>query len=190
MELLGVVLAYLIGSVSFGVMVGWWHRTEIRSRDLPGASGVFRQVGAGWGLLVGLLDILKGLGVAWLGWSLGLGGWVLGAMGAAVVVGHCYPLYFGFRGGGGILTAVGFVITMVPHLLAIGAAAGLVVAALYYPLYWRSHRQSIYPLPLAAAIAGGVMLVLLVGYPQDWAAVLPPVLALGVRGLGFSRGMR
>jgi glycerol-3-phosphate acyltransferase PlsY len=190
MELLGVVLAYLIGSVSFGVMVGWWHRTEIRLRDLPGASGVFRQVGSGWGLLVGLLDILKGLSVAWLGWSLGLGDWALGAMGAAVVVGHCYPVYFGFRGGGGILTAVGFVMMMVPNLLAMGAAIGLAVAAFYYPLYWHRHRKSIYPLPLAAAIAGGVMLVLLVDRPQDWGAVLPPILALGVRGLSFSRGTR
>lgn len=187
MAVLGVMLAYLLGSISFGVLVGWGHHTEIRSRDLPGASGVFRRVGMGWGLLVGLLDLAKGMAAVGIAYGLGLEGWALGAVGAAAVLGHCYPLYFGFRGGGGILTAAGFVLAVVPELLATGAAVGLAVAGVYYLSYWRGHRHLIYPLPLAAAIAGLVLILLMAVESRDWGPVLPPVLALAARGASFRR---
>ena len=98
MDLLWVMLAYLVGSFSFGHIAGNVRGINLAERDLPGASGTWRQLGPVWGILVAMADIAKGSLVAYLSGFLQTP-WALPLMGVAVVAGHNWPLYFGFRGG-------------------------------------------------------------------------------------------
>ena len=100
MDLLLILLAYLIGSINFPILAGRLRGWDIRERDLAGTSGVFRQLGKGWGIGVLVLEVGKGMLAAWLaGFSASF--WALPLCGLAVVAGHIWPLWFGLRGGGG-----------------------------------------------------------------------------------------
>jgi acyl-phosphate glycerol 3-phosphate acyltransferase len=134
-----VLFAYLIGSLSFGVILGYLLKGEdIRHSDLPGGSGAFRRLGPGWGVAVALLDAAKGAPVG----VLARGHPELAPyLAAAVVAGHCWPVYFGFRGGGGIAPTVGFFLVWAPGEVLLAVAFGLLVAAVYHLLYWRRRRR-------------------------------------------------
>lgn len=81
-----------------------------------GATNVLRTLGPQYALLAGAGDLLKGTLAVWLG-SL-LGGDVLIAICAvAVVVGHCYPVFLGFKGGKGAATSAGVLLFMAPKAL-------------------------------------------------------------------------
>jgi acyl phosphate:glycerol-3-phosphate acyltransferase len=125
MLLLGkVVVAYLLGSLSGSLLLGRLRGVDIRSQGSGNAGGTnaFRTQGALFALGVATIDIGKGALAAWIG---GLGAGEAGtlqmhvaAAGAAAVLGHCYPLWHGFRGGKGAATAVGVVALLMPALLA------------------------------------------------------------------------
>lgn len=103
--------------------------TELRvvgSRN-PGASNAGKHLGKGWGHGVLAADIAKGALACFAGRSAaGTDG--AHVAGVAAVVGHCYPLWSGFRGGKGVATSVGqcaatFPVWSVPDLLVAWAAA-------------------------------------------------------------------
>jgi glycerol-3-phosphate acyltransferase PlsY len=92
-----------------------------------GATNALRTQGKAFGLSVLILDIGKGvLAVAWLP-ALSLPGlgldphlsrqWLALACGFAVILGHVYPVWFGFRGGKGVATVVGVIGALEPGLL-------------------------------------------------------------------------
>jgi len=176
-----VLLAYLIGSLSFGVILGYLVKGyDIRREDLPGGSGSFRRLGPGWGATVALLDAAKGALVG----LLALGRPELAPyLAAAVVAGHCWPVYFGFRGGGGIAPTVGFFLVWAPAAVLAAVAFGLLVAAVYHWAYWRRRRRGIYPIPLGAIPAVPLLLYLLRDEPQALGAALGAGLAMGLRAL-------
>lgn len=116
-----MVAAYLIGSLLFGLWVARYHGVDLRREGShnPGASNVARTVGKGAGLSVLVLDLAKGLlpTLAALHYADDV---FASFVGAATVIGHCYPVFFGFRGGKGAATGAGVILAVSP--LAGGAA--------------------------------------------------------------------
>ena len=114
--------AYLIGSIPNGLIFGKaiWHKDLRRfgSHNI-GATNAWRVLGHKAGLLIFLLDFIKGqLGVL-------LGGCIMETPGAMVlggffaVVGHMFPLFLGFKGGKGVATALGVMAALMPQITAI-----------------------------------------------------------------------
>jgi len=118
-----VAIAYLVGSVPFGYLVGRIvGKIDIRQHGSGniGATNVGRVLGNQWGLLVFVLDLLKGLvPVALLARVLigakspALLHWQVAA-GIATILGHMFPCWLAFRGGKGVATALGAVAYIAP----------------------------------------------------------------------------
>jgi glycerol-3-phosphate acyltransferase PlsY len=111
-----VVIAYLLGSISFGMIVaklkGGPNLREVGSKN-TGATNVLRVMGVKTGLIVFVLDILKALiaciiGRVWMGLN--------GAMvaGLAVVIGHNWPCFFQFKGGKGVASTLAVMLMTFP----------------------------------------------------------------------------
>lgn len=121
--ILVAVAAYLIGSLSFAVIVsrlmGLPDPRTFGSRN-PGATNMLRggsRLAAAWVLLG---DALKGWLAVWLvahvAIPLGVDPRALPAAAIAVFVGHGYPVFFGFKGGKGVATALGVLLAFQPAL--------------------------------------------------------------------------
>jgi glycerol-3-phosphate acyltransferase PlsY len=113
---LTAVFGYLMGSVAFGVLIGRWvAHMDIRTVGSGniGVTNVYRTLGKGPAVLVFLGDGLKGVLPVLLG--LRLGGDIVGMVGGvSAILGHSYPLYFGFKGGRGVATACGVILALTP----------------------------------------------------------------------------
>ncbi len=105
MTLALIVVAYLIGSLQFGVLYSRFRGADIRLEDAPGGSGMYRRYGFGVALSVTLLDVLKGVLAAYIMLETDMSAlpWAI----FAVTLGHNYPVFFGFSGGAGIATGLG-----------------------------------------------------------------------------------
>ena len=122
-----VVLAYLLGSISGSLLLGRIKKVDIRSLGSGNAGGTnaFRTQGLLFALGVVVIDIGKGFVAARFiplidfGFSMPIADSELLVMacGFAAVLGHCFPLWHGFRGGKGAGTAVGAIIVIQPWLL-------------------------------------------------------------------------
>ena len=121
--ILGILIAYLIGSIPTAVWFGkLYHNVDIRqhgSRN-PGATNNFRVLGRRAGTIVLLIDVLKGLGAASLPVILfrmqlipehTLVDYKL-AFGVAAVVGHLFPIFIKFKGGKGVATLMGMMLAI------------------------------------------------------------------------------
>ena len=124
--ILKIVMAYLLGSVSGSLLLGKFRKVDIRSEGSGNAGGTnaFRTQGLFFGLGVVVVDVGKGFLATWWVPTLNLGGSIVAETGLlamvcsfAAVLGHCYPLWHGFRGGKGAATAVGGLIVIEPWLL-------------------------------------------------------------------------
>jgi glycerol-3-phosphate acyltransferase PlsY len=104
-----VVLAYLLGSLPFGVLVGrlWGVNVLESGSGRMGATNVYRSAGIVPALLAGALDVGKGFLAVWLAGQLTMSPLVQVVVGAAVVLGHCLSIFIGFRGGAGVATSLG-----------------------------------------------------------------------------------
>jgi acyl phosphate:glycerol-3-phosphate acyltransferase len=155
------LIAYLLGSVIGSLLVGRLRGgVDIRTvgSGNPGGTNALRTQGTGFAFWVMVIDIGKGwLAAAWLpGIDLPFVGvdpgvdrsWLAVACAAAVVVGHVYPVWYGFRGGKGAATLLGVVLGLKPIAFApvlivwllvvmltgyVGLATMLAVAA--FPIY-------------------------------------------------------
>jgi len=122
--LVKVLLAYLLGSVSGSMVVGAFRHVDIRMSGSGNAGGTnaFRTQGFWFALGVVVIDIGKGALAAGAIPALNLGlpadatlqAYLPLACGFAAVVGHCYPVWYGFRGGKGAATAVGALLVIEP----------------------------------------------------------------------------
>jgi glycerol-3-phosphate acyltransferase PlsY len=136
---LGVAGAYLLGSISFATLLvrlatGKDIRTE--GSGNAGATNVLRSHGKVLGLTVGLLDVAKGaLAVALVRW-ITADPVYLAAAGFAAVLGHVFPVFYGFRGGKGVATAVGAFLVLAPlaTLVCVAVFVLLVAATRYVSL--------------------------------------------------------
>jgi glycerol-3-phosphate acyltransferase PlsY len=117
MGILVMVLGYLLGAIPFGYLIPRWIKgVDIRSLGTsnPGTANVFRTVGLGAAVPVGVLDIGKGAAPVLLAQTAGLSeGWALAA-GVAAMLGHCYSPYLRFGGGGGMAASIGTLLALMP----------------------------------------------------------------------------
>lgn len=192
MELLVIAFSYALGSVVFGVVIGRvWYREDLRQRDNPGGSGSWRQYGPAVGIAVTVLDVAKGAAAVALAQGGGLSGGYLTAAAAAVVGGHNWPVWFGFRGGGGLGTLTGVLLVLAPGPLAL-ALALTAVTALQYRRGNLRQTFKIAALP-AGAIAGIPFFISLTVIGQDLVAAqaaLASGLLIAVRGVQMLRKTR
>lgn len=110
-ESLLIIAAYLLGSISSAVIVCRLMglpdpRTE--GSNNPGATNVLRLGGKKAAAITLVGDWLKGLIPVVAGHLLGFEALILGLAGLAAFLGHLYPVFFGFKGGKGVATALGF----------------------------------------------------------------------------------
>ena len=113
------IIAYLIGSINFSVIIS----KKVAGFDVrekgsgnAGSTNMLRSVGKGAAVLTLLCDILKGVVAILI--AIGIGNLVKDAdkgllvqiAGVAVVLGHTFPIFFGFKGGKGVATALGILL--------------------------------------------------------------------------------
>lgn len=126
--ILKIVLAYALGSLSGSLTLGRIRHIDIRSMGSGNAGGTnaLRSVGKKFALAVAVIDVAKGAVAAGLIPLLPLPGLAAGtssiamlavSCGFAAVLGHCYPVWHGFRGGKGAATAVGVLAVIQPWVL-------------------------------------------------------------------------
>jgi glycerol-3-phosphate acyltransferase PlsY len=135
-ELLALAAAYLFGSVPFSiVLVRLFRGVDVRTQGSgnAGATNVLRTSGKGLAVLTMLLDVGKGVVGVLLMQSLTYDPRWLGGAACAAVLGHVFPVWFGFRGGKGVATAIGSFSVLSPlAVLAVVAVFLVVVAATRY----------------------------------------------------------
>jgi acyl phosphate:glycerol-3-phosphate acyltransferase len=129
-------LAYLLGSLSFGVIVSrFMGLNDPRSYGSgnPGATNVLRSGNKLAAMLTLMLDALKGylpvLAVFLWGTPAGLGEGTAALVGLAAFAGHLWPVFFHFEGGKGVATAAGVLFALNPGLGAATALTWVIIAA-------------------------------------------------------------
>lgn len=134
--ILSAIIAYLLGSVSFSYLI----TNVVRKEDIrkygsgnAGATNTLRVLGLGPAVAVLLLDVFKGVAAVWIAVWLGGASWVLPIAGLFAIIGHNWPVFFGFRGGKGVATTIGVFATLflLPSLYA-GIVAILLIALTRY----------------------------------------------------------
>ena len=149
--LVNILTGYLLGSVPFGLVVGYlWLGRDIRESGSgkTGTTNVLRTAGKLPAALVVIGDISKGTVPALLGRFVWDEPGIAAAGAAAAVIGHVYPVFAGFRGGRGVATSFGGVLGLTP-LVAVAfpvLAAIVVISTRYVSL------MSVLVTPIAAAI--------------------------------------
>jgi acyl phosphate:glycerol-3-phosphate acyltransferase len=149
--LLAILIAYLLGAIPFGyLLTRFTTGTDIRTHGSGniGATNVLRAAGRGAGLATLVLDMAKGFAAVWIAGMLtdNAPGWMADAA-LAVMVGHAFPIFLGFKGGKAVATFIGafLYLTPIPALAAMIVfvitvavtgfiSAGSILAAATFPL--------------------------------------------------------
>jgi len=131
MEGIFLIATYLIGAIPFGYLLGKWKGLDVRQHGSGniGATNVARVLGKKYGIVVFILDFLKGfiptyIAVQWFG----LDSWMVTWVGLAAVSGHMFTPFLGFRGGKGVATSAGVLFGISPIL-------GLITLAVWFAVY-------------------------------------------------------
>lgn len=160
---------YLLGSVSFSIILSRVrYRDDIRRHGSgnAGMTNILRTYGKASAVLVLLGDAAKGALAGWLGWQLG-GEAGMYFAGLLAVIGHMFPVFFGFRGGKGVATGAGFILMSRPLLF-------LLLVAVFLAVVFLSRYVS-----LGSITVAGIYLLAslyLHGGPTVWHAALCPFL--------------
>ena len=139
---LALVAGYLVGSLSFAVIVSRTMRLDdprTYGSGNPGATNVLRSGSKPAAIITLVLDALKGFAAvalaAWLGPRLGASSaaldWVPALAGLGAFFGHLWPLYFRFKGGKGVATAAGVLLGLNPWLGLATIATWIIIAAFF-----------------------------------------------------------
>lgn len=138
---LAVIAGYLSGAVNYAIII----TRAVTGKDIrtlgnanPGMSNVFRLVGKGWGILVAFLDGFKGMAPLILAkiflypanTDADLASLYL--IGIAAVIGHCRPVFYGFKGGGGIGTMQGVSLFFVPVEYLVSMLVGGLISMRFF----------------------------------------------------------
>lgn len=168
-----VIAAYLIGSIPFGyLIVRGKIGADIRQTGSggTGATNVSRRAGKLAGVVTLVLDALKGAAAVLIARAVSGDDWIIAAAAIAVLVGHIFPVWLGFRGGKGVATGAGVFIVIAPVALLLAGvlflaivfltryvSLGSMVAAATIPLFvWvQSGSQPL----LIATILGALLIV-------------------------------
>ncbi|MEH7097765.1 glycerol-3-phosphate 1-O-acyltransferase PlsY [Neobacillus vireti] len=158
--ILVLILAYLLGSIPSGLIVGkTFYKVDIREHGSGnlGGTNTFRTLGVKAGLAVTLADILKGTLAAALPVIFHLDMNPLLA-GIFAVVGHTYPIFAGFRGGKAVATSGGIVLFAAPYMFL------TVIVVFFISLYISKYVS------LSSMIAGitAVLFAIISGLVHNW----------------------
>lgn len=164
-----IIFAYLCGSVSSAILLCRLARLpdpRTSGSGNPGATNVLRLGGklAAAGVMV--FDALKGMIPVWIGYGLGLPPFWLGLVAIAACLGHIYPVFFHFRGGKGVATALGAIAPigydlsglmigtwLLTVLLSGYSSLGAIVSALIAPFYvWWFKPQFTFPVAMLSCL--------------------------------------
>jgi acyl phosphate:glycerol-3-phosphate acyltransferase len=137
---LGLLLAYLFGSIPTAVWVGkYFYNVDVRNEGSgnAGATNTIRILGVKAGIPVITIDILKGFFAVWLmqyfvpaSWSADSIIYYKIAAGLLAVIGHTLPIFAGFRGGKGVATLLGFGIALYGWAVGISVLLFILVVSL------------------------------------------------------------
>ena len=175
-----LIVAYLIGSIPFGYLIV---RTkgggDVRQTGSggTGATNVSRRAGKAAGVLTLLLDASKGAAAVLIAQAVGGSDWIRAAAAIAVILGHIFPVWLGFRGGKGVATGVGVFVVLAPiALLCAGVvfvsivfftrfvSLGSITAAILIPVFVWLQNLFVEPVgdlrPLLTAAVVGALLII------------------------------
>lgn len=135
--ILSAVIGYLIGSISFAVIIGkLFYKKDVRESGSKsaGATNVLRTLGKKAAIAVTIGDLLKGI-IAYLvakplGNICGAGEICAIISGVFAVLGHNYPVFFGFRGGKGVLTSLAFSFMIDPRGAILALLFAIIIMAI------------------------------------------------------------
>jgi glycerol-3-phosphate acyltransferase PlsY len=134
--ILSIVIAYLLGSISFSYLIARKvKKIDIRQHGSgnAGATNTLRVLGVGPAISVLLLDTAKGVAAVLISVWIGGAEWIPFIAGLFAIVGHNWPIYYGFRGGKGVATTIGVFATLAfPPALIAGIIAVLLIAVTRY----------------------------------------------------------
>lgn len=140
MPLIATLLGYLIGSISFAVVVSRLMGLDdprAYGSGNPGATNVLRSGNKKAAILTLMMDALKGFvpvcAVVAFGAPYGLGEGTAALVGLAAFLGHLWPVFFGFKGGKGVATGAGMLLGLNP-LLGVATLLSWVIVA-YFTRY-------------------------------------------------------
>ena len=159
-------LGYLSGSLPFSIWITRFVKNvDVRDSGSGHATttNTIRQAGFGWGALVLILDIAKGFLPTYLAAKFSGEVWIIALTATAAVVGHCWPVFAQFRGGMGLATAGGGILSLNPlgFLICLGLLIFLVLVVRH------SARASVF----AGILMAPVLWVLNIRDVTFWAAV-------------------
>ncbi len=164
--IMSIALGYLFGSIPFAIVIARLRGVNIREVGTKntGAANVFREVGKVWGILVFLLDSIKGVIPMFIAdrvlnipaYNLNHLFWV-GLVGVAAVTGHCWSVFLDFKGGRGVATTGGVLLYLFPKFFLIGIAS--------YFLMQRSPRNAKWVLPIFLLVLAILVLLYLDSLP-------------------------
>ena len=133
-QLLIILFAYLVGSVSSGIIVSQIFNLPdprtIGSKN-PGATNVMRSGNKKAAIFTLLGDLLKAILVLTIAEYLGFNDLIIVCVALAVLIGHIYPIFYKFRGGKGVATAIGILIALNFKLALIVASIWLLVFGIW-----------------------------------------------------------
>ncbi len=161
-SLIAIVLANLIGSLSFAVIVskslGMADPRSYGSKN-PGATNVLRSGNKGAALATLLLDALKGwvpvFAVQHWGGDFGMGQGAAAMAGLAAFLGHLYPAFFGFKGGKGVATAAGALMG-IEWLLGLATGTTWLIVAVFFRYSSLASIAAAFFAPAYYLIGGGI----------------------------------
>jgi glycerol-3-phosphate acyltransferase PlsY len=131
-------LSYAIGSIVGSLLIGKLRGIDIRTvgSGNAGATNMLRAQGKALALAVLVIDVVKGWIATYLiaAWHIPgiaeINAWGTTVCGLAVIIGHVYPVWYGFRGGKGVATFLGAVLGVSPMLVLVAAVVWLVMTIL------------------------------------------------------------
>ena len=133
-QILIILFAYLVGSVSSGIIVSQIFNLPdprtIGSKN-PGATNVMRSGNKKAAIFTLLGDLLKAILVLAIAEYLGFNDLIIVCVALAVLIGHIYPIFYKFRGGKGVATAIGILIALNFKLALIVASIWLLVFGIW-----------------------------------------------------------
>jgi acyl phosphate:glycerol-3-phosphate acyltransferase len=180
MNILFPILGYLLGSLPFSI----WVTRYVKNVDVRDAgsghattTNTIRQAGFGWGALVLALDIAKGFLPTYLAAQFSGEVWVIAMTATFAVIGHCWTIFAGFRGGMGLATAGGSILAVNPlaFLICLGllillvlvvrhsARASVFAGILIAPVLWLLNMRDV---TFWVGLGAGV--VIAVRFLIDW----------------------
>ncbi len=180
MNILFPLLGYILGSLPFSI----WITRLVKNVDVRDAgsghattTNTIRQAGFGWGALVLTLDIAKGFIPTYLAAQYFGETWVIALTATFAVIGHCWTVFAGFRGGMGLATAGGSILAVNPlaFLICLGllillvlvirhsARASVFAGILLAPVLWLLNIRDV-----AFWVGLGAGVVIAVRFLIDW----------------------